>query len=477
MRRVCLIIGILVCVLKGWTQTGTYIVSDFHEEELGEVLEMCQKAEVEKLLHVTPFASFGHYVWNPKFAPSGDASVADMVHKAECQGVRLGIFAQTDAISLNDRYFTPPYYKHLLRQGQVELFDAITEEEREFALRWTPFMEDPSTLNLLLVENEMISYGTLEPVRDVLLLHGCSRGVWGTQATPHRRAAEAYKIWDAPGRFVAPDAYLRDSVHTFLSCRVQAANLSYVIYSEELDTLDPYTKFRPWHRVSLAAKRQSCTTLEELEGVMAHAAGTDTEYGIFIDRHAMRNYGRLDELLKLMRNWDRLRKAEAFSPMQKQAFCDPYAEWHLEQTDDTTYLLYQQYSSRRYYCDFEHDTWEWNSPCDSRFGLRIAVQGEGGVSNLCLKTPNGMLFLPCTLQAGQFLLYGFDGQARITDLNYNTLELVDSMGVSYLSEGLSEVSFSCEVPPEKKTPSVQIRYIVREKPCVFTINGDAPFLE
>lgn len=470
MRSVVLIVGILVCVLRGWAQTGTYIVSDFHEGELEEALEMCHKAEVGKLLHLMPFTSYGHYVWNPKFAPSGDASVADMVRKAECQGVRLGIFAQTDAISLNDRYFTSPYYKHLLRQGQVELFDAITEEEREFALRWTPFMEDPSTLNLLLVENEMISYGTLEPVRDVLLLHGCSRGVWGTQATPHRRAAEAYKIWDAPGRFVAPDAYLLDSVRAFLSHRIQSANLSYVIYSEELDTLGSYTQFRPWHRVSLAAKRQSCTTLEELERIMAQAAGTDTDYGVFIDRHAMRNYGRLDELLKLMRNWDRLRKADVFSKMQKQAFCDPYSEWHLEQTDDTTYLLYQQYSSRRYYCDFENDAWEWNSPCDSRFALRIAVHGEGSVSNLCLKTPNGMLFLPCTLKAGQFLLYGFDGLARITDLNYNTLELVESMGVSYLSEGSSEVSFSCEVQSEKKAPEVQIRYIVRDKPSIFLVN-------
>lgn len=451
------------CCLLGRAQTGTYIVSDFHGAEFGDALEMCRKAGVKKLLQVTPFFSFGHYVWNPEFAPLGDASVARMVQLAESQGVQLGIFAQTDAISLNDRFFTPPYYKHLLRQGRVELFDDITEEQREFALRRTPVLEVPSTLNLLLVDGEMLSYGTLEPVRGVMLLHGCSRGIWGTQARPHQQTAEAFKIWDAPSRFVAPDAVLRDTVRSFLSQRIQATGLSYVLYSNELDTLVPYTQFRPWHRVSLSAKRQSCTTLEELEGIMARAAGEDADYGVFIDRHAMKNYGLLDELLRLMRDWDRLRNAGAFTAEQKNAFCDPYAEWHLEPLDDTTLLLYQHYSSRRYYCDFEHDVWEWNSPCDSRVALRVAVQGEGSVSNLCLKTPQGVLFFPCTVQAGQFLLFGFDGKARITDLNFNTLDVLDPLGDSFLPEGASEVSFSCEVHPEKKSPEVNIRYVVREK--------------
>ena len=451
----------------GMAQTGTYIVSDFHEEDFEAVMEVCRKAEVGYLLHAEPFSSFGHYEWNHDLAPQGDASMAVLVQQAEQQGIRLGVFAQTDAISLNDRYFSPPYYKMLRRQGRVELFDDIDAEQREFALRRTTVLDSPSTLNLLLMDDELVSIGTLEPFRELLLLHRCDRGVFQTRAVEHRRTAEVYKLWDSQERFVAPDGALRDSVQSHLMRRIQKAGISYVMYSSALDTSAHPLFSRPWHRVSLSGKRQSCTPIEELERVMAEAAGSDTDYGLYLDRHALRQYGRLDETLKLMRNWDRLRNVGAFSEEQKKAFLDPYAEWHLEQTDDTTYRLYQQYSSRRYFCDFVHDQWEWNSPCDSRFALRIAVQGEGSVSELQFKTPNGLLLIPCTLKAGQFLLYDFDGSARVTDLNYHTLEEVSPQGVSFLSEGLSEVSFTCEVHPGKKAPQVQIRYVVRETPVVY----------
>ena len=52
----------LGCV-KGMTQPTPYIVTDFHEGELDEAIEMCRKAEVGHLLHATPFSSYGHYEW------------------------------------------------------------------------------------------------------------------------------------------------------------------------------------------------------------------------------------------------------------------------------------------------------------------------------------------------------------------------------------------------------------------------------
>lgn len=451
----------------GMAQTGTYIVSDFHEKDFETMMEVCRKAEVGYLLHSEPFSTFGHYEWNPDLAPKGDASMASMVQRADALGIRLGIFAQTDAISLNDRFFAPPYYKMLRRQGRVALFYDIDAEQREFALRRTPVMDAPSTLNLLLIDDELAVYGTMEPFREMLLLHRCGRGEYQTQAVGHHTTAEVYKLWDSPERFVAPDGSLKDSVQSYLTRRIEAAGISYVMYSPMPDATAATTPHRPWHRVSLAAKRQSCTSIEELERIMVEAVGNDTDYGIFIDRHALSHYGRLDELLRLMRDWGRLRRWDCLTESHKEALRDPYSEWHLEPADDTTYHLYQQYSSRRYFCDFEHDQWKWNSPCASRFALRIAVQGEGAVSELCLKTPNGELRFPCTLQAGQFLLYGFDGKAYITDLNYNTLEEVYPQGASFLPEGRSEVSFSCEVHPQKRSPEVQLRYVVREKPEVF----------
>ena len=78
------------------------------------------------------------------------------------------------------------------------------------------------------------------------------------------------------------------------------------------------------------------------------------------------------------------------------------------------------------------------------------------------RTPNGILYFPCQIEAGQYLLYGFDGKAYITDGNYNRLEEVVPQGVALLDEGTSEVSFICEMQSEgKKQPLVTVRYITQ----------------
>ena len=127
---------------------------------------------------------------------------------------------------------------------------------------------------------------------------------------------------------------------------------------------------------------------------------------------------------------------------------------------DTTCLIYPQHISRRYYCYFNDDHWEWNSPYSGRFALQIVVEGKGSICELSLRTPNGILYLPCTIKAGQCLRYGYDGKTYVTDMNYNTLEEVVPRGVSVLDEGISEVSFNCEVITEdKKKPEVRIRFL------------------
>ncbi|MBQ6772257.1 MAG: hypothetical protein IJP44_14935 [Bacteroidales bacterium] len=75
--------------------------------------------------------------------------------------------------------------------------------------------------------------------------------------------------------------------------------------------------------------------------------------------------------------------------------------------------------------------------------------------------------MPCTLKAGQNLIFDFDGSAYITDQNYNKIEEIVAQGTSFLDEGTSEVSFRCEVNDEgKKQPEVTVRYLTRSEPEV-----------
>ncbi len=222
----------------------------------------------------------------------------------------------------------------------------------------------------------------------------------------------------------------------------------------------------PWmignFQIRLTDKNRKATTIEELEWFLSKAAAFEAGFGLDFSAETMRRHGLTDEILNTINQWETLRLASAFSEEQKEAFKDPYGNWHLEKSGDSSYLLYSQHISRRYFCNLTDDVWDWYSPNASRFALQIAVEGIGSISELEFHTPNGVLYLPCTLKAGQCLLYNFDGTAYISDLNYNKLEGIQAQGISYLDEGNSNVSFRCEVKAEnKKTPEVKVRFITR----------------
>ena len=218
----------------------------------------------------------------------------------------------------------------------------------------------------------------------------------------------------------------------------------------------------PWmignFQIHLADKNRQATSMEELEWFLSKAAAFDAGFGLDFSVETMRKHGLTNIMLNTIRTWETLRLSHAFSDKLKEALKDPYGDWHIKKDGDD-FLLYPQHNSRRYYCNLTDDHWEWNSPYTSPFALSIAVEGKGSISNLAIRTPNGVLHFSCSIKAGQFLIYDFEGNACITDLNYNKIGDVTAEGVSVLDEGISEVSFTCEVKTEeRKKPEVTLRY-------------------
>ena len=75
-------------------------------------------------------------------------------------------------------------------------------------------------------------------------------------------------------------------------------------------------------------------------------------------------------------------------------------------------------------------------------------------------TEKGTVAFPCRVEAGQYLLYGFDGKATVTDKNYNVIETVSPEGASEVPAGDSHVAFSCDKEPDSD-PEVIVRFITR----------------
>ena len=463
--------------------------------------------------------------------------------KAKCRqaGLDLGLSVVANRIPTDSKLVSPKPSKHLLKQGVLQLQLPMNERQDEFAVYHSELFDTPSSINVLQIGDELITYRTMETTGNIHLLYHCERGAFGTRKTAHPKDAPVYKLWDTPERTLLPDLELQDQMTQKVAKECAKKDIPLLIfndlksygYSEQGDTaighfLDTMRKYNPdkllqadlltpaslpylsrvnenmvwtasmrtkivetlsqkqdfYHEqqmswmignfpIILADKNRRATTLEELEWFLSKAAAFDAGFGLEVSEETLRKHGLTDEMLNTINIWETLRLDSAFNEAQKETFKDPYGNWHIEKAD-STYLLYTQHISRRYFCNFTDDTWEWNNPYKSRFALQIAVDGKGSISELEFRTPNGILYLPCTLKAGQCLMYGFDGSTYITDQNYNTIEEVLPRGVSFLDEGSNEVTFTCEVKTEgKKQPIVSLRFLTRGEPETIIINGDS----
>ncbi len=482
---------------------STYLVADFSADGLEQMLELCGESGVSALLQSAPFSSYGHYQWNPDFAQEGDRSVARMVDVAAGKGVQLGIFAQTDAISLNDAYFAPRYFHRMKRSGRVELFDWIAADQREFALLPNEVFSQPSSLNLMLVDGELLSYGTMEPARDVVLLYRCNRGMYGTPAADHQANAEAFKLWDAPGRFVAPDGSLRDSVQWNLAQRIEAARLPFVKYSGDqgLNKVEGSVRVRQleswerqrdslkasdqplelgWFTLRASEGRQASTTMEELEWFLSKAAALQAGYGLVIDRSAIQRHGQLHRMLALVKAWNQVRDADVLTKEQRDDLLDPYADWHLEPCGENSYLLYPVYLSRRYRCAFtdkgphQETAMQWKSSAPRPVAFSVEVKGQGEIIGPTLVIGADTLHFSCNVKADQTLHCGFNGKASVMDADHRVLKELSVEVQPFLQEDVSEVTLSYEIKGNKKVPDVSVRYLIREQPIPIQVGDKWP---
>ena len=421
----------------------------------------------------------------------------------------------------------------LLKQGELELQLPIDATQTEFAVYHSGLFGKPAHLNVLIIDDELITYRSTEAIGNIHVFYCCTRGAFGTKKAAHKKDAPTFKLWDNTDFTFVPTPWIQDKMILKEAQKVAIDEAPLLIFNDLksyayngfgdlaitqlLDTMQRYnpgkhlqadqlthgswhyltrvndntlwnasmrntiaeklqkkqdfyrSNMMPWmlgnFKIHLADKNRKATTMEELEWFLSNAAAFDAGFGLDFETNTMRKHGLTDAMLNTISIWESLRVSGAFSEVQKEAFKDPYSSWHIEKSEDSAYLLYPQYISRGYRCKLKDDSWQWNSPYNSRFALRIEVEGKGSISELELRTPNGILYFPCTVKAGQYLIFDFDGTACITDANFNTMEEILPQGVSMLDEGPSKVSFTCKMKKEKeKQPEVTLRYITRGKP-------------
>lgn len=226
-----------------------------------------------------------------------------------------------------------------------------------------------------------------------------------------------------------------------------------------------------WFLIRKADRKYEATTPEDMEWALSMAAGFDAGFALSTSETVLDTNGCTPELLELIRDWEQLRLADAFSEDLREKLRDPETEWHLEKTEEGCFLLYPLSISKPLVCDLLElqpgqpggSDWVYENPFGGQeYEFRMGVEGYGEIINPALITRQGMLKFPCRVKGNQYLWFR-KGKAVICDRNYQILEEVKPVGKGIVDTGQQTLSFSCEFAGEEG-PEVTLRVFTRGEP-------------
>ena len=154
--------------------------------------------------------------------------------KEKCRkaGLDWGLSVIANRIPTDSKLVTPKPSKHLLKQGILRLQLPIDEKQTEFAVYNSELFDNPSTINVLQIEDELITYRTTEVSGDIHLFHYCVRGAFGTKAKEHNEDAIVYKLWDTPERTLLPDLELQDQMAQSVAKKSAKTDFPILIFND-----------------------------------------------------------------------------------------------------------------------------------------------------------------------------------------------------------------------------------------------------
>lgn len=515
----------------------SYLISNFSEKDFDFILDKAETAGFKYIYHSDPFEDWGHFNWSKKFVDGGDEKVAALVQKAAQRDIAMGVHTLTNFTTTNDAYVTPVPSEHLLRQGTLELTSDIDATQTEIRIKKSEYFSVPMTLNGLMIDKELITYGSVKEDNDMMILTDCTRGAFGTAANAHSKKTPLYKLWDYPYKTFFPDLELQDAyadrliemfnktglkqisfdglegcmytgqedystshfverfykglkhnvlndasrlnhfnwhIHTRMNWgepwgeAMRTGQVENRIKNQKFFQRNLFPRMLGWFLIRLADRKFEATTLEDLEWALSESAGFDAGYAMSINVRTLKNHGQIDQLLTAIKHWDMLREKQCFTPEQMERLKKVETEWHLEKKSEQEFLLYPLNITKYYQCDLSEmqpgqtggSDWTINTSYGGAYAFRLKVEGDGAIENPKFQTPSGTILFPCTVEAGQYLLYNQDGSATVTDKNYRIISTVTPQGKASLPQGNSHMAFSCE-PVDDTTPDIQVRFITR----------------
>lgn len=223
------------------------------------------------------------------------------------------------------------------------------------------------------------------------------------------------------------------------------------------------------------------TSLEDVEWLLARAAGFDAGFALNTSLQVVRDNGLSETILQTINVWETARMSGVFSEPQKSHLRDIHEEFLLEALSAHSWNLYPVYSSKHKLApqvlpgQLAEATWELNNPHGAQpLQFILQVSGDAPVSDVTIKSDNaGEILVPVTLQTGKILKYYGGGRGIVYDRSWHELERV-TLDASELQigPGRHQVHFRCRFHSADQ-PEVKLEFRTVGKAKTLTMRGDA----
>lgn len=214
--------------------TQSYLITDFAESTLDDVLTAAEESGLHYVYHGDAFATWGHFELKRGSFPDGDESMRRCVARAAQRGIYLGVHTLSNFLTTNDAYVTPVPHPHLQRAlgggaqfgkvpcgggravtaegpGVPRLLEDVGRAEVTLPVAESHPFQDRGWLAAVAVGDEIVRYTEVGGRNPVALL-GCERGAFGTVPAEHAAGTPVEKLADHAYRVFFPDLTLQDAV-------------------------------------------------------------------------------------------------------------------------------------------------------------------------------------------------------------------------------------------------------------------------
>ena len=218
----------------------SYLIADFSEADVDEMLGYVKRADLMSLYHGNAFKSWGHFEPSPKFFPGGVAGLKACADKAKALGIRLGAHTLSDFIQPTDPYVTPVPDPRLVRTGSSPLTEAVDAAATEIGVESPRYFaqQDRNEMHTVMIGQELVRYRAVSTEAPWKLLD-CTRGAFGTVAAAHVKGEAAGKLMDHSYRVFFPDMDLLREIARNLARRFNETGLTHMDFDGHEGCLAP----------------------------------------------------------------------------------------------------------------------------------------------------------------------------------------------------------------------------------------------